>query len=336
MSSYYWIKLHHEVLDDPKMGRMPDALWRRAIELFLLAGEEHEAGFLPAFEDMVWRLHTTDQVLEAELARLSEYGIVEQRDGRWFVTNFAKRQEPSTSTKRSQQHRARKRHQAYACVPDGETPAGEQDETLAADDCPQESATDQGRERDADGTIRPADIELDKEIDKELEQQHLRREDAPPPDGGQKVRDPPLEPAQKPAAHKSKRLTKGQRQFLELFGAKRYHNPTQKKTILALEQAHGRERLLDKALWAAKTGMSLGKAVVAVETAFRNERSQNGHNGRQSAKAGPRQEKEPGCGIKARPDEELQRGLKREQMDAKLASLERTGGGARASPTADV
>ena len=35
MSSFYWIKLYHEVLDDPKMALLPDRLWRRTIELFI-------------------------------------------------------------------------------------------------------------------------------------------------------------------------------------------------------------------------------------------------------------------------------------------------------------
>lgn len=28
----YWIKLYHEILDDPLMATMPDRLWRRTIE----------------------------------------------------------------------------------------------------------------------------------------------------------------------------------------------------------------------------------------------------------------------------------------------------------------
>ena len=39
MPSKYWIKLYHEVLDDPKMARLPDRLYRRCIEVFLLAGK---------------------------------------------------------------------------------------------------------------------------------------------------------------------------------------------------------------------------------------------------------------------------------------------------------
>ena len=28
----YWIKLYHEILDDPKMGRLSDRTWRRTNE----------------------------------------------------------------------------------------------------------------------------------------------------------------------------------------------------------------------------------------------------------------------------------------------------------------
>ena len=39
MASRYWIKLYHEILEDPKMGRLSDRQFRRVIELFLLAGD---------------------------------------------------------------------------------------------------------------------------------------------------------------------------------------------------------------------------------------------------------------------------------------------------------
>lgn len=47
MASKYWIKLYHEILDDHKMGRLPDRLWRRVIELILLAGEQDDEGLHP-------------------------------------------------------------------------------------------------------------------------------------------------------------------------------------------------------------------------------------------------------------------------------------------------
>ena len=46
MASKYWIKLYYEILDDPKLGKLTDWLFRRAIELFLLAGENDNDGLL--------------------------------------------------------------------------------------------------------------------------------------------------------------------------------------------------------------------------------------------------------------------------------------------------
>ena len=43
----YWLKLYIEILDDPKMAVLPDRLWRRIIELFLIAKKLHMNGHLP-------------------------------------------------------------------------------------------------------------------------------------------------------------------------------------------------------------------------------------------------------------------------------------------------
>jgi hypothetical protein len=51
-----WIKLYLEILNDSKMGKLPDWLWRRAIELFLLAGENGDDGLLRPVPDLAWRL----------------------------------------------------------------------------------------------------------------------------------------------------------------------------------------------------------------------------------------------------------------------------------------
>ena len=56
MASYYWAKFYIEILDDPKMGRLPDRLWRRTCELILLAKERAIDGSLPPLHDMAWRL----------------------------------------------------------------------------------------------------------------------------------------------------------------------------------------------------------------------------------------------------------------------------------------
>lgn len=113
MASYYWIKLYHEILDDAKMGRLPDRLWRRVIECFLMAGEEHDDGWLPSLDDMAWRLRTNPEQLKKELSELAEVGILERKEGRWFVVNFADRQSAESSAERVRRYRERKRKREY-------------------------------------------------------------------------------------------------------------------------------------------------------------------------------------------------------------------------------
>lgn len=99
MATKYWIKAYIEILDDPKMGRLPCNLWRRFMECCLLAGEEREDGYLPDLSTMSWRLRVDERTLDQELRGLAETGLLSLREftpfeTRWFVVNFAKRQEP--------------------------------------------------------------------------------------------------------------------------------------------------------------------------------------------------------------------------------------------------
>lgn len=116
MPSYSWIKLYHEIIDDPKMGQMPDSLWRRTIELFLLAGRNGNDGLLPALHDSAWALRSSDEQLEADLESLSKVGITHKDSaGRWHVSNFAKRQAPIDVNKRVSEYRNRaKKHEFNA------------------------------------------------------------------------------------------------------------------------------------------------------------------------------------------------------------------------------
>ena len=51
------IKLYVEMLDDPKVGLLPDAVKWRWVSSLLLAGELNEDGYLPDINDAAWRLH---------------------------------------------------------------------------------------------------------------------------------------------------------------------------------------------------------------------------------------------------------------------------------------
>lgn len=109
MGAKYWIKLYHEILHDKKMARLTDNVWRRCIELFLLAGEYDTAGQLPNTTDIAWELRQNEETLEAELLALQAVGILQQNEAGWLVVKFTDRQDAATSTERSQQRRQRLR-----------------------------------------------------------------------------------------------------------------------------------------------------------------------------------------------------------------------------------
>ena len=107
------------------MGMLPDRLWRRVIELFLLAGQNGEDGELPSVAEIAWQLNRTVQVINADLQKIAETGIVEQKpDGSWIVTNFKKRNAPVDGTKRIKDFRTRERYEK-----------GNADVTVAAEKC---------------------------------------------------------------------------------------------------------------------------------------------------------------------------------------------------------
>ena len=112
----YWIKLYHETLHDPKMGLLPDRLYRRTIELFLIAGEQDDEGYLPPIEEIAWTLRQDVEQLETEMIELQRKGILSMVDGRWLVTNFAKRQAPMDKAEYMRRKRAEETQEQYQGV----------------------------------------------------------------------------------------------------------------------------------------------------------------------------------------------------------------------------
>ena len=113
MASHYWLKLYHEILHDPKMGQLSDRLWRRCIEMFLLAGDTDNEGHLPPVNDMAWALRTNTADLAGELAELEQTGILSRDGDTWYVTKWQERQGPVSGTERTKRHREKKRSDAY-------------------------------------------------------------------------------------------------------------------------------------------------------------------------------------------------------------------------------
>ena len=120
MASRYWLKLYHEMLDDPKVARLPDSSYRRFIECMLLAGEVDEGGYLPSIEDMAWRLRRDETSLRDDMSRLATAQLVEiKEDGRWFVTKFSDRQKAVSGAERVKRHRDNAKKQEYNAVDNG-------------------------------------------------------------------------------------------------------------------------------------------------------------------------------------------------------------------------
>ena len=112
MKNNYWMKLWFDVLRDPKMGMLPDRLWRRVIELFLIAGQEGEDGLLPDVPQIAWQLNKPVSAIVTDLQKIADTGIVvEFEPGKWMVSNFKKRNEPVDQVKRIKDFRMRERYE---------------------------------------------------------------------------------------------------------------------------------------------------------------------------------------------------------------------------------
>jgi len=119
MSSKYWIKLYHEIIDDPKMMKMPDVLFARCIKIFLLAGDAGDDGQLPGIEDCAWRLRISAEEMESDFIELQKLGILAQTDGVWRVRKWEERQGPMSGAERVQRFRDERRKKRYQTVGPG-------------------------------------------------------------------------------------------------------------------------------------------------------------------------------------------------------------------------
>lgn len=113
MASFYWIKLYHEILDDPKMATLPDRLWRRIIEIFLCAGRVDKNGELPPTNQIAWMLRMPADDIESDLMQIATTGIISRRGDGWIVNHFADRQSAVKDAERQRQSRDRRKKQEY-------------------------------------------------------------------------------------------------------------------------------------------------------------------------------------------------------------------------------
>lgn len=110
----YWMKLYIEILDDPKMATLPDRIWRRVIELFLVAKRLGKDGHLPDTRQIAWVLRINPDDLAMDLAQIAQTGIIVQELGGWFIPKFAQRQAAVPDAERKAQERKRAQSRQYS------------------------------------------------------------------------------------------------------------------------------------------------------------------------------------------------------------------------------
>lgn len=105
MADKYWLKLYYEILNDEKVMLLPVNLRWRFIECLILAGEMQENGYLPSARRFSFRTRSPISEIEHDLEQMAQEGLVDCREGRWFVRNYEKRQGPSPNARRQQRWR---------------------------------------------------------------------------------------------------------------------------------------------------------------------------------------------------------------------------------------
>ena len=105
--------MYMEILDDPKMATLPDRLWRRAIELFLVAGRTNDGGNIPDTAQIAWMLRMSTDDLTMDLRQIESVGIISRTPTGWMVNNFAKRQAAVGVAERVKSFREREQHAQY-------------------------------------------------------------------------------------------------------------------------------------------------------------------------------------------------------------------------------
>jgi hypothetical protein len=112
-STYPWFRLYDELIDDPKVQRLPPYLFKTWINFMSLANRtSHTDGTLPPINDLAFKLRMT--VAEAHMQRkeLVNAGLVDEHNGVYFIHNWKGRQFVSdSSNERVRRHRDKKKRE---------------------------------------------------------------------------------------------------------------------------------------------------------------------------------------------------------------------------------
>lgn len=256
MAGMPWVKVYTGLLDDPDFNSLPDSAKWRYVQLLLVAGECDAEGYFATgtggevgVNGLAWRLRTDPVTLAYDMEQLLKAGFLDREDGpegALYLPEFAEQQGRRQSAKREAWRERKRRQREREQGPDNATgiqiplPEGEVSRVIV------EGVTgDKGQCHAAN------------------EQGEGGNEGDPPDPPEQAAPEPPI------ATNKPNPLTAGQRYWLASFGAKRFANHIQRDAVAKLEETGGSSERFQRAVnWAAKKGISMGNAVVAVEGAY--------------------------------------------------------------------
>lgn len=113
----YWVKVWEDILDDRWYHKQNDKTKAFIFESIILAGRGDRTGRLPCEEDIAFVTRRDINEVKKLCNYLSQSrkedevdkpGFLTREDGRWVVTNYAKRQAPVDAATRQREHRRRK------------------------------------------------------------------------------------------------------------------------------------------------------------------------------------------------------------------------------------
>lgn len=109
-----WFRLYDELLDDPKMQRLPPATFKAVINLWCLASKN--GGVLPCFEDIAFSLRMEHSAAVALLDELVAAGLMDHDDAGLRPHNWDRRQYKSDVTDPTAAERMRRHRNAHRNV----------------------------------------------------------------------------------------------------------------------------------------------------------------------------------------------------------------------------
>lgn len=103
-----WFRFYDEVLDDPKVQRLPAALFRDWVNILCLCNRNDPRGVLPSIDDVAFGLRCSSTKAKTTVKKLHEAELLVTSDGVTYPNGWHKRQRVSDDVaRRVAKHRAR-------------------------------------------------------------------------------------------------------------------------------------------------------------------------------------------------------------------------------------